>query len=73
MGGRVGAACTGSAVSLQFATPATGWSFRVESEADHVKVTFASADRPGESEVTARCAGGTPVFDSSSPGDVGGS
>ncbi|MEO7059802.1 MAG: hypothetical protein ABI083_08785 [Lapillicoccus sp.] len=70
-GGRVGAACTGTRVSLGFATPESGWSFTVKAEADHIEVHFVATGGHGESKVTALCTAGAPVFETSETGDGG--
>lgn len=68
-GGRVGAACTGSQISLWFATPESGWSFTVDTESDKVGVHFVATSGTRQTDVSARCANGAPVFDTPETGN----
>jgi hypothetical protein len=61
----VAVSCSGDAASLQYATPAAGWSAEVrDTGPDEVRVRFKRGDGSGESklDVRARCSGGSPTF-----------
>jgi hypothetical protein len=69
-GGDVLARCTGSAIQLVYATPADGWTVRVEEAGPSaVHVHFRSAD--GEDELAAVCSSGRPVRTSEDDGGAG--
>ena len=62
--GIVRVSCTGSSLRLDGATPADGW--EVDTNTRHsgseLEVRFRSSDGDRETEVLARCVGGTPDF-----------
>lgn len=58
-GGTVAASCTGSAISLLYATPLDGWTVEVGAAGpDHLEVELRQSGT--ETKVTAVCAGGVP-------------
>ncbi|BDO43006.1 hypothetical protein [Cellulomonas sp. NTE-D12] len=58
-GGTVAASCTGSAISLLYATPLDGWTVEVGAAGpDHLEVELRQSG--AETKVTAVCAGGVP-------------
>lgn len=67
-GGDLSVRCTGSRIELLYATPADGWTVRVEeSGPEEVHVKFRSAR--DENELEARCVSGRPSLDSETDED----
>jgi len=64
-GGQVTVRCTGGVVSLRAATPAGGWSVRVDPRGStEVRIEFRAAEgSDGASEVHATCSGGVPQLE----------
>ena len=61
--GVVVAECTGSAIKLTGASPASGWRYEVDDRGPaRVRVEFEAVDEEGEVRVEAVCAGGAPTF-----------
>ena len=60
-GGHVSVRCTGNAVSLRGASPASGWTMRNDTRADEVRIEFRSD--AGESKVRATCVDGEPSIE----------
>lgn len=64
-GGQVSVRCTGAVITLRIAQPDNGWRVELDaSETAHVQVTFkrGETESAGETQVTALCSAGTPVF-----------
>ncbi len=61
-GGSVGVTCTGSTLSLRYATPQDGWSYTVERKDNELQVTFRRGGDGDKVEVHARCQANAPVF-----------
>ena len=65
VGGQVSVRCIGSALTLRIAQPDNGWRVELDrSDAGDVQVTFKNGDSEAsvETQVTAVCTAGTPVF-----------
>lgn len=65
VGGQVSVRCIGSALTLRIAQPDNGWRVELDrSDSGDVQVTFKSGDGEAspETQVTATCSSGTPVF-----------
>ncbi len=65
VGGQVSVRCIGSALTLRIAQPDNGWRVELDrSDSGDVQVTFKSGDGAAsqETQVTATCSAGTPVF-----------
>lgn len=65
VGGQVSVRCTGTALTLRIAQPDNGWRVELDrSDSGDVQVTFKNGDgeASGETQVTAVCTAGTPVF-----------
>jgi len=65
VGGQVTVRCIGSALTLRIAQPDNGWRVELDrSESGDVQVTFKGGDHEAspETQVTAACSAGTPVF-----------
>ncbi|NMM22974.1 MAG: hypothetical protein HHJ11_05690 [Phycicoccus sp.] len=64
-GGQVSVRCIGSALTLRIAQPDNGWRVELDrSDSGDVQVTFKGGDGEAayETQVTATCSAGTPVF-----------
>jgi hypothetical protein len=64
-GGLVSVRCTGTALTLRIAQPDNGWRVELDrSDTGDLQVTFKSGDTEAsrETQVTAACSAGTPVF-----------
>ena len=65
VGGQVSVRCIGSALTLRIAEPDNGWRVELDrSDSGDVQVTFKGGDGEAspETQVTATCSAGTPVF-----------
>ena len=65
VGGQVSVRCIGADLTLRIAQPDNGWRVELDrSDSGDVQVTFKSGDgeASGETQVTATCSAGTPVF-----------
>lgn len=65
VGGQVSVRCIGADLTLRIAQPDNGWRVELDrSDSGDVQVTFKGGDgeASGETQVTATCSSGTPVF-----------